>query len=158
MIDSTAEAASINDRYSMRLQHVWASRGIYHFDQQSGLVGPKVDVNRNAADWGFVWKERGRWYVLRKDQNGLIFQCGEKTWHLTENVAMRTSRGVFRRFEISRDGKVEFTVRYPFRGWVHAIIDPAYGALDEESDDFFLYVAETWTHWAGRDFSLFLRA
>ena len=69
---------------------------------------------------------------------------------LTPDVALQV-RGRYRRtFEIFRGGGVEFQFSYWFKGAIAAHIDPTYDRLEEESDDFFLYVMAMWEYWKNR--------
>ena len=142
----------------MRIAHLWHAGGVREFEPSTGAVGAVVDVARAEADWGFLWHQRGRWFAIRRDDESLVFQAGTRWWRLTEEVELRVTRGVCRRFEIREHGQAAFALRYVFRGAVQAAIDPTYDALDEESDDFFLYVTEMWRHWKTRRMDTFLKA
>jgi hypothetical protein len=142
---------------TMLLAHLWHAGGVREFDPATGQVGAVVDVERSAATWGFLWKQRGRWFAIRKDDESLLFQAGPRCWRLSEDIELRVTRGLWRRFEIVQDGRTDFSLRYVFRGAAQAAIDPTYDAIDEESDDFFLYVTEMWRHWKGRRMEDFLK-
>lgn len=62
-----------------------------------------------------------------------------------------------RRFEISERGKTSFSLCYLFLGAAQRAIDPTYDEIDEETDDFFLYVTEMWRHWTDRSMESFLK-
>ncbi len=141
----------------MLIQHLWHSGGIRDFDEATGRVGPVVQESVASASWGFLWEENGQWFAIRKDDQSLIFQSGPRSWRLDRDVQLLVHRGLRRRFEVKRDGVTEFQISYDFRGELYAAIDPTYDAIDEESDDFFLYVTEMWLHWKDKDFSTFLK-
>jgi hypothetical protein len=109
-----------------------------------------LDVSRSSAEWGALWRQRGRWFAVRKDERSLIFQTGPRWWRLQEEIDLQVTRGLFRRFQISQAERVEFSVRYVFRGAAAAMVDPTYDRLDEEVDDFFVHVTELWLYWKGR--------
>jgi len=51
---------------------------------------------------------------------------------------------------------IEFDLRYSFHdGWAVAL-DPTYDGMDEESDDFFLYVYQMWRAWKDEDIADFM--
>lgn len=117
-----------------------------------------MEVPRTKADWGFLWQQRGRWFAIHRDDQSLIFQAGPRRWRLTGGIELQVSRGLVRRFEIKERGLTLFSLRYIFRGAAQAAIDPAYDAIDEETDDFFLYVTVMWRHWKDRSMDTFLKA
>jgi hypothetical protein len=123
------------------------------FDELTGIVGPKVNVPRESADWGFLWHQRGKWFAIRKDSESLIFQHGAKNWRLRNDHEFSVTRGLIRRFKICDANQVSFNFKYLFTGALVAKIDPTYDLIDEESDDFFLYVCGMWAHWKDRDIS-----
>lgn len=121
-------------------------------------MGSVVDVSREKAEWDFLWQQRGRWFAIRNDAESLIFQAGPAWWRLSNDVELRVTRGLFRRFEFEQDGRTAFSLRYFFRGAAHAAIAPTCDAIDEEFDDFFLYVTEMWRHWKDKSMDTFLAA
>jgi hypothetical protein len=141
----------------MLIHHLWHSGGIRDFDETTGVVATAVHESVVSASWGFLWEEKGQWFAIRKDDQSLIFQSGQRCWRLDRDVHLSIRRGLRRLFEIKRGDVTEFQIHYEFRGALHAIIDPTYDAIDEESDDFFLYVTEMWLHWKDKDFSTFLK-
>jgi hypothetical protein len=141
---------------TMLLAHHWHSAGARPFEPSTGAVGAVLDVSQAKPEWGFLWQQRGRWFAIRKDAESLIFQDGSRWWRLTEAVELRVSRGLFRRFEIFQEGHAVLSLRYVFRGAVHAAIDPTFDAIDEESADFFLYVTQMWCHWKNKRMDTFL--
>jgi hypothetical protein len=141
---------------AMLLSHLWHAGGVREFDPSTGAVGSVVDVSRDKAQWGFLWQQRGRWFAIRKDDESLIFQAGPSWWRLSNDVELRVTRGFIRRFQLARGGRTAFSLRYVFRGAAQAAVDPTYDAIDEESDDFYLYVTEMWRHWKDRSMETFL--
>ena len=134
----------------MQLNHYWAFGGKVEFDPETGDV-TRGHVDKKSADaWGSVWKQRGRWFAIWHDGESLVFQHRRERWDLTPDVTLRV-RGRYRRtFQILRDGDVEFQFAYWFKGLIAANIDPTYDRLEEESDDFFLYVTSMWINWKDR--------
>ena len=134
----------------MRLKHYWTSGGTVEFDPDSGGVTFGSGETTLPVNWGSVWKQRGRWFGLWHDGDSLVFQHQRDKWKLTPDVALQV-RGRYRRtFEIFRGGGVEFQFSYWFKGAIAAHIDPTYDRLEEESDDFFLYVMAMWEYWKNR--------
>lgn len=141
----------------MILSHFWHADGVLAFDPSTGAVSPKLGVQSCKADWGFLWQQRGRWFAIHRDDQSLIFQTGPRRWRLTGNVELQITRGLVRRFEIKEHGLASFSLRYIFLGATQAAIDPTYDGIDEEIDDFFLYVTEMWRHWKDKGIDEFLR-
>jgi hypothetical protein len=140
----------------MFLCHYRYDGGVRRFDEVTGAVSTPVDRPREEADWGFVWRESARWYAIRKDHQSLIFQTGPRSWRLRNGVEFKITRGWRRRIQILRDGVIEFDLRYSFHdGWAVAL-DPTYDGMDEESDDFFLYVYQMWRAWKDGDIADFM--
>ena len=140
----------------MRLRHYWAAGGIVDFDVDTGKVRRRLSKAALPDAWGFVWKQRGRWFCLWHDGQCLVLQHRQKQWRLNTEVELRVT-GKFRRtFRIMRQGQEEFRFAYWFRGTIFAHIDPTYDALDEESDDFFIYVTGMWNSWKDRSADEFL--
>ena len=134
----------------MRLRHYWASGGVVEFDPRSGKVNKYHVAATQPVDFGAVWRQRGRWFVLWRDGSSFVFQCRQTRWKLGPDVTFQV-RGKFRRtFEIVRKGNVEYQFSYWFRGALMAVLDPTYDRLDEEADDFFLYVTGMWEYWKDR--------
>lgn len=131
----------------MLLAHYWNSRGVMEFDMLTGAVGPKLQVSRESAAWGFLWRQRGKWFAIRKDHESLILQHGAKQWRLNGEYEFSVKRGFFRQFKIRSAGEVVFSFNYFFKGPIYAYIDFTYDFLDEEHDDFFIYVTERWMRW-----------
>lgn len=132
----------------MQLQHYWSAGGIADFDPATGKV--RRSSARDTTDWGFVWKQRWRWFALWHDGESLIFQHREKQWRLTPDVEFAVSGQIRRKFEIYRSTSREFSFRYRFKGTLFAHLDPTYDAIDEETDDFFVYVTAMWKQWKDR--------
>ncbi|HWW99402.1 hypothetical protein [Collimonas sp.] len=141
----------------MLLAHYWHAGGVRHFDELTGAVGQQAPVPRESADWGFLWRQRGKWFAIRKDHESLIFQHGTKQWRLRSGHEFSVTRGFLRQFKIRESGQATFTLKYLFTGAFLANIDPTYDSIDEESDDFFLYVSEMWAYWKDKDISTFLK-
>lgn len=142
----------------MLLAHYRHAGGVWHFDELTGVVGPQAPVARESADWGFLWRQRGKWFAIRRDQESLVFQHGTQQWRLRSDHEFSVTRGFLRQFTICEAGQARFTFKYWFTGAFHANIDPTYDSIDEEADDFFLYVSEMWAHWKDKDMSTFLQA
>ncbi len=144
----------------MRLNHYWTSGGTVEFDPQTGEVTRIRGTNRFPVNWGSVWRQRGRWFSLWHDGDALVFQHQRERWRLTPDVTLKVKGRIRRTFEISRNGDVEFLFRYWFKGTIFAHIDPTYDGLEEESDDFFVYVTLMWEYWKDRsvdDFTALLQ-
>ena len=134
----------------MRLRHYWASGGVVEYDPTSGNVIARQRETIEPVDWGSVWKQRGRSFGLWHDGDSLVFQCKHEQWKLTSHVTLRVLGRYWRTFQIARMGIVEFQFSYWFRGALSANIDPTYDRLEEEADDFFLYVMGMWESWRDR--------
>lgn len=122
--------------------------GLRAFDPISGAVTqPPAGSQRDA--WGFVWKQGGKWFAIRSDEESLLFQHGSETWRLRPENEFHVSSGLFRLFTIQRAGRAVFSLKYrlSFGGAVLAVIDPTYDAMDDETDDFFVYVVNMWQGW-----------
>ena len=134
----------------MRLRHHWASGGVVEYDPTSGNVTARHSEIIEPVGWGSVWKQRGRWFGIWHDGDSLIFQCSQNRWKLTTEVTFRVIGRYWRTFQITRNGNVEFQFSYWFRGAFAANFDPTYDRLEEEADDFFLYVVGMWEYWQNR--------
>jgi len=130
--------------------------GLMELDPASGAVKPPPPGSIRD-EWGFVWKQRGQWFAIRSDDESLLFQHGPATWRLRPQNEFDAGPGLFRRFTIRREGHVVFSLRYRRRlgGALLAIVDPTYDAMDEEADDFFVYVANMWREWKDQPMSAF---
>jgi len=138
----------------MYLRHFWHAGGLKQLEPTSGVV-TDAPAGVSVSEWGFVWRQGHRWFAIRSDNDSLIFQHGSNTWRLRPENEFQTTSGLFRRFTIIRAGQIEFSVRYRFGGTLMAAIDPTYDAIDEESDDFFLYVVSIWRSWKNKPMSAF---
>jgi len=81
------------------------------------------------------------------DSGGVTVGSGETTLPLNWGSVWK-QRG--RWFGLWHDGGVEFQFSYWFKGALAAHIDPTYDRLEDESDDFFLYVFTMWEYWKDR--------
>lgn len=142
----------------MRLRHYWASGGIVEFDPETGDVTSRLKQTPESVGRGSVWKQRGRWFGLWHDGTSLVFQHGKDQWELTPEVVLRVTGSYWRTFQVVRNQIVEFQFSYLFTGAIAAAIDPTYDTLDEEADDFFVYVTRMWEYWKDRDPEDFGRA
>ena len=139
----------------MLVQHYWAAGGLREFDTVSGTVSMRRRTGE-TTDWGIAWKQRGRWFVIWHDGNSLLLQRGTLRWRLDNKVTVEVTGRVRRCFRIKRNGRTEFEFSYWFRGAIWSGLDPAYDAMDEESDDFFVYVSSMWRYWKDRSGDEFL--
>lgn len=139
----------------MHLEHHWASRGCFCFDAATGVALHVASVDPEKRNWGYVWDEGDNWYAIYRGSDSLLFQTGPRTWRLDNTVEFVVSRGLRRIFQISKGTNVELSVTYLFRGAPH-LIDPTYDAIDEDKDDFFLYVAGMWRRWKDRTLKEFM--
>lgn len=84
--------------------------------------------------------------VYSKGQK-LILQINEKQWDLTDpNIKIKISKFFFplyNRFKVYSNGTLEFKCVHWSGAWI-GFIDPTYDTIDEESDDFLLYVASNY--------------
>ncbi len=134
----------------MRLKHYWVSGGSVEFDADTGVVTPERGETGLPASWGFVWKQRGRWFGLWHNGDCLVFQHGGDRWDLTSDVQLQVEGKLWRTFQICRGTDTEYEFSYWFKGSIAAHIDPTYDKLEEESDDFFCYVTAMWKYWKDR--------
>ncbi len=130
----------------MLIQHYWAGGGTRKFDPETGAVSMRRHSGEPSV-WGIAWKQRGRWFVLWHDGDSLILQRGKLRWRLDNSVSLDVTGGVRRCFRLRKEGRTEFEFSYWFGGAIWAHFDPAYDALDEETDDFFVYVTSMWEYW-----------
>ena len=133
----------------MLIRHYWAAGGLREFDPDSGSVSNRRRRGEPQG-WGIAWKQRGRWFVLWHDDESLILQCGAKQWRLNNDVVLDVSGRFRRSFRLRRSGEPDFEFSYWFKGALWSQIDPTYDGIDEESDDFFLYVTGMWKYWKDR--------
>jgi hypothetical protein len=77
----------------------------------------------------------------------LILQIDEKKWDLTDsNIKVKISKfffPLFNCFKVYSNGALEFKCTHWSGAWA-GFIDPTYDGIDEESDDFLLYVASNY--------------
>jgi hypothetical protein len=132
--------------------------GLREFDPASGAVKrPPPGAARDQ--FGFVWKQSGRWFAIRSDDESLLFQQGSETWRLRPENEFHVTPGPIRKvFTIEREGRVVFSLRYRLRLFavISAIVDPAYDAMSQEADDFFVYVVNMWQGWKDLPMSAFV--
>ena len=140
----------------MRLRHYWAAGGLVDFDPETGVVATRLSKTARPDEWGSAWKQHGRWFSLWHDGSYLVFQYRREQWRLNTEVELRVHGKYRRTFRIMRHGNEEFRFSYWFKGTIMAHIDPTYDGLDEESDDFFIYVTQMWDYWKDRDASEFV--
>lgn len=126
------------------------------FDPESGLIESSAE-SELPVEFGSVWKQSGRWFVLWHDGNALVFQAGSRRWKLDSGIELAVSGRFRRNFRICRNAKTLFSFSYWFRGSIWGFVDPTYDSLDEEADDFFVYVTGMWKHWMNRSPVEFLK-
>lgn len=131
--------------------------GLREFDPVTGSV-KRAPPGATQDEFGCVWKQAGKWYALLGDDESLILQRGSETWRLRPENEFRLSGGVIRkRFTITREGRVVFSLAYRLR--LHAvflaILDVAYDAMAQEADDFFVHVVRLWEGWKDQPMSAF---
>lgn len=135
----------------MLIRYYWAKRGVYAFDEVSGAV-TRVPAHVDAPICtGAIWKQRGRWFALWHDGTSLYFQHKAQRWSLKSDTTFSVSGRYKRIFRIERNEEILFEFRYCFKGIIFSRIDPTYDLLDEEADDFFLYVVGMWRYWKDND-------
>jgi len=139
----------------LHLCHHWHAGGVLVYDTADGSVIGKSTSSRQAAQWGFLWQQRGRWFAIYKDDESLIFQHEQQSWRLKPDIALHVTKGQLRKFQIISGSESVFEFRYLFKGFIQSLIDVTYDGIDEELDDFFLYVTHMWDHWKDRDIDLF---
>jgi len=141
------------------IDHHWASGGVLEFDTVSGSVQSSTKYEwQNTPDWGTAWQHKGRWYVLHNDDESFILQTGGQTWRLTPKYSLTVRSFLFwRKFSISKNGQVLFSLWYIPKYFFFPVVDPAYEEEDEEDNDFFLYVVNIRNMWQNRDYAEFKR-
>lgn len=130
--------------------------GLNELDPASGAVRPAPE-GALRDEWGFVYQHSGKWFAIRCDDESLVFQHGAATWRLRPENEFDVSGRLFRRFTIRREEHAIFSLKYRGRlgGLLLSIIDPSYDAMDDEADDFFVYVANMWREWKDLPMSAF---
>ncbi|HKE43009.1 MAG TPA: hypothetical protein VKB41_00580 [Steroidobacteraceae bacterium] len=129
------------------------------FDPNTGAVRP-LPAGAKPDTWGAVWKKGGKWFALRLDSESLLFQRGPDTWRLRPENEFSVSYGrlaVFRRFTITRQNEVVFSFKYclGISGTFLMFFSSTYDYLDEEADDFFVYVVSVWNGWKDQPIAAF---
>jgi hypothetical protein len=130
--------------------------GLNELDPMSGAVRPAPE-GALRDEWGFVCRQSGKWFAIRSDDESLLFQHGAATWRLRPENEFDVSGRLFRQFTIRREEHAIFSLKYRRRlgGPLLSIIDPTYDAMDDEADDFFVYVANMWREWKDLPMSAF---
>ncbi len=139
----------------MLIRHYWAAGGLREFDPASGSVSMRR-FRGEIDSWGSAWKQQGHWFVLWHDGDSLILQSGRRQWRLNSELTLDVTGHFRRSFRIRARGELEFEFNYWFKGALWSRIDPTYDGIDEESDDFFLYVTGMWGYWKNRPADEFL--
>ena len=134
---------------------MWYIGGVKKFDTETGKVSRAFFANRNETDFGVAWKQNGKWFVFHNDEQSLILQHKSKIWRVNPEYSVSIKGDRIREFEIYKNNKKDFSIRYKPKGLLQQLIDPTYDAIDAESDDFFLYVTNMWAFWAKRSYSEF---
>lgn len=112
------------------------------YDTATGAGRIRWLVRPPKESGGWAYRHRGKWFAVWKDRNRLVFQVGDRQWSLGCETACRlVESGTTRRFTLSRNGIVEFEFEYePAR---HED-DPTFDDLDDEMEDFFLWLNRLW--------------
>ena len=118
----------------------WNNGGVRKFDTSTGEVGKKEAAIVQATHWGFIWRQKLKWFAIRRDGNHLVFQHKTRVWPLKEPFKFEISGWFMRKFSISNSSTLEFSIKYRPSGLIHQFFDPTYDAIDAEKDDFFLYI------------------
>jgi len=134
----------------MLIRHYWAARKLVDFEPETGSVRRARDPSAAPEAWGVAWRQRGRWFVLWRDGDSLVLQQRENRWRLNADVKLAVSGGFRRRFRIRRSDAVVFEFRYWSWGALWSRVDPTYDGIDEEADDFFMYVCGMWDYYKER--------
>jgi hypothetical protein len=92
---------------------------------------------------GFAYRLKGQWFaVWKKDKDHLVFQGKGLTVPMTSDFNCKIiGDNLSRRFIVSSHDGTLLEVVYMSRS--HAQ-DPAYDALDEEMEDFFIWACRLW--------------
>jgi hypothetical protein len=134
----------------MLIRHYWAGRGVVDFDPETGSVRRARDRSAAPETWGVAWRQRGRWFVLSHDGDSLVLQQRENRWPLTGDFEFAVSGGFRRSFQVRRSNALVFELSYWSWGALWSRVDPTYDGIDEEADDFFVYVCGMWNTERGR--------
>lgn len=114
-------------------------------------VSYDTDTGRGRVRWfgrkpermnGWAHRRSGRWFVLRSEGDALFFQSGTQSWRVGDEVKCRLQEeDKVRRFALVRHGAVEFELEYRVKV-PHQ--DPTFDDLDDEMQDFFLWLNRLW--------------
>ena len=140
------------------IDHHWAEGGVLEFNTDNGNIQSSSKYEwQKAPHWGTAWKQNNRWFVLHNDDTSFIFQTNSQAWRLNSelNLSLRSFL-LLRQFRITKGGKPVFSIWYIPRYFYMPIVDPAHDALEEETDDFFVFLVHFWTSWKEREYSEFL--
>jgi hypothetical protein len=121
------------------------TRGYREFNPANGeVVGPWVrDVE--PSHWGQLCLHRGQWFAFWKPESRLVLQRAADVWPAEDPYQATVTSGRVRTFRVLRGPVEVFRTRYFYPGLLAEIFDPTYDAVDEMFDDFFCYVASTWS-------------
>lgn len=100
---------------------------------------------KGTAYYGWAFRHRRRWYCLWNDAGVLRLHLGAQSWPLgtTTQFLRELIPGTTRcRFRVVQgaDVPIEVTYRNPTTRFMNRF-DPSYDRLDEEREDFFLWLA-----------------
>jgi hypothetical protein len=131
------------------LSHYWHSGGVKEFDTVSGSVVNAINIKPEETGFGSLWKQNGKWFAFYSDEESFIFQHKHNIWRVTPEYSV-SIRAYFllRYFKIMLIGSVVFSILYKPKFLFIALLDSTHDSIDEESDDFFLYVKNMWQRWA----------
>jgi hypothetical protein len=127
------------------IRYFWHVGGIKEVDTESGSVVDIPTANEVDAQPGSVWKQNGKWFAFYKDDESWLLQHKNSKWRVTpeHSVSLR-AWFLLRNFRIKRGGRLVFSIWYRPKYLFFFLIDPTYDAIDAETDDFFLFVKNTW--------------
>ena len=139
------------------IRHAWYAGGVKEFDTDTGSVVSAPGKKWESAGFGSIWEQNGKYFAFHRDNESLLLQHKKNIWRVTPEYTVTLRSYYFvRNFKIKHNGKVAFSIWYKPKGLFFWLIDPTYDAIDAESDDFFLYVKNTWSSWGGKPYSEFL--
>jgi len=141
------------------ISHYWHSGGIKEFDTVSGVVAKANHIKSEETAFGSLWKQNGKWFAFYCDEKSFLFQHKHNIWRVTsEHTVSIRAYFLLRCFKIMHNGSVVFSIWYKPKFLFIALLDPTQDGIDEESDDFFLYVKNMWRRWANRPFPEFVES
>jgi hypothetical protein len=114
----------------------------YETDSGSGHLCWFRRISGECAGWAY--RHRRVWYAVWSDNGRLVFQVGRQSWPIGDGFVFTNQKvgAKVRRFAVSSDQGVIFELLYRQpRWWLSNRWDVTYDSVDEEMDDFFLWVS-----------------